>query len=105
MYSSAGFREGPQWFANDTVPANRRYFARGINVESSKHQLRGIINALKQATKSLPIEQQLVKFSEIPKTLDEIPIPDIIHGTLLFFAERFKEWLSIYFLLIENSKL
>ncbi|RIA85785.1 hypothetical protein C1645_879079 [Glomus cerebriforme] len=91
MYSNAGFREGPQWFANDTVSTNRRYFARGINTESSKHQLRGIINALKHATKSLPIEQQLVKFSEIPKTLDETPIPDIIHGTLLFFAERFKD--------------
>src|SRR3954469_21740825 len=95
MYSS---REGQQWFSNDTVSTNRRYFARGINPESSKHQLRGIINALKHATKTLPIEQQLVKFSEIPKTLDETPIPDIIHGTLLFFAERFKDWLaSIFF--------
>ncbi|CAB4424502.1 unnamed protein product [Rhizophagus irregularis] len=88
MYSS---REGQQWFSNDTISTNRRYFARGINTESSKHQLRGIINTLKHATKTLPIEQQLVKFSEIPKTLDETPIPDIIHGTLLFFAERFKD--------------
>ena len=91
MYSS---REGPQWFTNDTISTNRRY--RGINIESSKHQLRGIINALKHATKSLPIEQQLVKFSEISKTLDETPIPDIIHGTLLFFAERFKDWSDIH---------
>ncbi|CAG8535421.1 373_t:CDS:10, partial [Funneliformis mosseae] len=91
MYSNVGYREGPQWFTNDTLLTNRRFSARGVNVESSKHQLRGIINALKHATKSLPIEQQLVKFSEIPKTLDETPTPDIIHGTLLFFAERFKD--------------
>ncbi|CAI2172104.1 11361_t:CDS:10, partial [Funneliformis geosporum] len=94
MYSNVGYRESPQWFTNDTLLTNRRFSARGVNVESSKHQLRGIINALKHATKSLPIEQQLVKFSEIPKTLDETPIPDIIHGTLLFFAERFKDWLN-----------
>ncbi|CAG8543699.1 6690_t:CDS:10 [Funneliformis caledonium] len=94
MYSNVGYREGPQWFTNDTLLTNRRFSARGVNVESSKHQLRGIINALKHATKSLPIEQQLVKFSEIPKTLDETPNPDIIHGTLLFFAERFKDRLN-----------
>lgn len=59
------------------------------NGKDLRQRKREFINKLRHAR---TIEEQLAEFSEVPRVLEENPIPDIIQLALTFLAERFKTW-------------
>ncbi|RHZ46930.1 hypothetical protein Glove_603g4 [Diversispora epigaea] len=77
------------WNVDHTESSRRKN-----NDKDLRQRKREFINKLRHAR---TIEEQLVEFSEVPRVLEENPIPDIIQLALTFLAERFKT--------CENNKL